>query len=212
MLIESVVTSLDREAMTCRLQEVCSQAAHALAAPMPQAIALTAPAALGLFCASSHEPFHADGGRKSIAVTKRSCRRAAAAPRLAMVRQDSRSGRCTAESGRTWIKRRRCAQPGPALLAPGAGLGRPRPARPAPCQPPQRVDRPGSAVANGSRAPEPQAPQALGSQMDAYSITPLVFVFVIGANDHAGRILRHSPIGFWRATKQDSQVHPSAAV
>ena len=49
------------EPLTCRLQEVCSQAAHALAAPMAQAIALTAPAALGLSGASSHETFHADG-------------------------------------------------------------------------------------------------------------------------------------------------------
>jgi hypothetical protein len=38
---------------------------------MAQEIALTAPAALGLFCASSHEPFHADGGQKSMAVTER---------------------------------------------------------------------------------------------------------------------------------------------
>ena len=60
------------EPLACRLQEVCSQAAHALAAPMTQAIALTAPAALGLFCASSHEPFHAHGGQESMAVTERS--------------------------------------------------------------------------------------------------------------------------------------------
>jgi hypothetical protein len=60
------------EPLTCRLQEVCSQAAHALAAPMTQAIALTAPAALGLFCASSHEPFHAHGGHESLDVTERS--------------------------------------------------------------------------------------------------------------------------------------------
>jgi hypothetical protein len=60
------------EPLTCRLQEVCSQAAHALAAPMAQSIALMAPTALGLFGASSHEPFHADGGQKSIAVTERS--------------------------------------------------------------------------------------------------------------------------------------------
>jgi Kef-type K+ transport system membrane component KefB len=31
--------------------------------PMAQANTLTAPAVLGLFCASSHEPFHADGGQ-----------------------------------------------------------------------------------------------------------------------------------------------------
>ena len=78
------------EPLTCRLQEVCSQAAHALAAPMAQVIALTAPAALGLFGASSHEPFHADGGQRSIAVTERSGQNAAAAaPQLAMVRQDT---------------------------------------------------------------------------------------------------------------------------
>ena len=51
------------EPLTGWLQEVCSQAAHALAAPMAQSIALTAPTALGLFGASSHEPFHADGGQ-----------------------------------------------------------------------------------------------------------------------------------------------------
>jgi hypothetical protein len=39
---------------------------------MTQAIALKAPAALGLFCASSHEPFHAHGGQESMAVTERS--------------------------------------------------------------------------------------------------------------------------------------------
>src|SRR5439155_13450161 len=46
--------------------------AHALTAPTAQANAPTAPAALGLFCASSHEPFHADGGQKPMAVTGRS--------------------------------------------------------------------------------------------------------------------------------------------
>jgi len=60
------------EPLTCRLQDVCSQAAHALAAPMAPAIALTAPAALGLFCASSHESFQAGGGQKSMAITERS--------------------------------------------------------------------------------------------------------------------------------------------
>src|ERR1700683_4015927 len=39
---------------------------------MTQAIALTAPAALELFCVSSHEPFHAHGGQESMAVTERS--------------------------------------------------------------------------------------------------------------------------------------------
>jgi hypothetical protein len=39
---------------------------------MAQAITLAAPAAQGLFCASSHEPFHADGGQESTTVTERS--------------------------------------------------------------------------------------------------------------------------------------------
>jgi hypothetical protein len=49
------------EPLTCRLQEVRSQTAHALDAPMTQAIALTAPAALGVSGSSFHEPFHANG-------------------------------------------------------------------------------------------------------------------------------------------------------
>jgi len=89
------VTSLDQKAMTCRLQEVCSQAAHALAAPMAQSTALMAPTALGLFGSSSHEPFHADGGQRSMAVTERSGK---TPPQLAMVRQDSRTGRYTGRS------------------------------------------------------------------------------------------------------------------
>ena len=117
------------EPLTCRLQEVCSQAAHALAAPMTQAIALKALAALGLFCASSHEPFHANGGQASMAATERGGQRPPQRrPRFAMVRKDSRLGRCTAESGRTWIKAARCARRGsaPAL---GLCLGRPGRAR-----------------------------------------------------------------------------------
>ena len=39
---------------------------------MAQSIALMALTALGLFGPSSHEPFHADGGQKSTAVTERS--------------------------------------------------------------------------------------------------------------------------------------------
>ena len=39
---------------------------------MAQSIALMALAALGFFCASSHEPSHVDGGQKPIAVTERS--------------------------------------------------------------------------------------------------------------------------------------------
>jgi len=50
------------EPLACRLQEVCSQAAHTLAAQMAQVIALMTLTALGLFAASSHEPFHAGGG------------------------------------------------------------------------------------------------------------------------------------------------------
>jgi hypothetical protein len=73
------------EPLACRLQEVGSHALSALAAPMTQAIALTAPAALGLFGVS----FHADGG-----TTVHSGNRAqwaapgAVTPQLDMVRQD----------------------------------------------------------------------------------------------------------------------------
>lgn len=91
--------------LTCRLQEVCSQAAHALAAPMTQVIALTAPAALGLFCASSHEPFHAHGGQESIAVTERSGQKPPQRRHDSdlpssdrTVDQDSRSGRLSIRS------------------------------------------------------------------------------------------------------------------
>jgi hypothetical protein len=93
--------------LDCRLQEVCSQAAHALAAPMTQAVALTAPAALGLFCASSHEPFHAHGGQESMAVTERSGqkppqRRHDLPWSDRTVDQIVCLVRCAAESGRTW--------------------------------------------------------------------------------------------------------------
>jgi hypothetical protein len=47
--------------MTYALREACSLAAHALAAPIAQVIALTAPAALGLYGDPFHEPFHARG-------------------------------------------------------------------------------------------------------------------------------------------------------
>ena len=63
LMSASLVATPSSAVISC-LQEVCSQTAHALAAPMTQAIALTAPAALGLFCASSHEPFHANGGQQ----------------------------------------------------------------------------------------------------------------------------------------------------
>jgi hypothetical protein len=58
--------------MTYRLQGVWPHAPSALAAPMAQVMALTAHTALGLFNASSHEPFHANGGQRPMAVTERS--------------------------------------------------------------------------------------------------------------------------------------------
>jgi hypothetical protein len=60
------------ESMTCRLQEVRRRALSVLATRMAQVIALTALAALGLFGASSHESFHADGGQRLMAVAERS--------------------------------------------------------------------------------------------------------------------------------------------
>jgi hypothetical protein len=104
---------------------------------MAQAIALMASAALGLFSASSHEPFHADGGQEFMAVTERSRqtppqRRRDLPCSDRTVDQDSRSGRCTAESGRTWNQggaatRRRW--PG---VSAGLSLARPRPAHAGP--------------------------------------------------------------------------------
>ena len=52
------------EPLTCRLQEVRPDARCALAAPMTQLIALTAPTALGLLGAPVHEP----GPRKALQV------------------------------------------------------------------------------------------------------------------------------------------------
>jgi hypothetical protein len=49
---------------------------------MTQVIALTAPAVLGFSGATFHEPFHADGGLRPMAVTERSDLTAAAAPQL----------------------------------------------------------------------------------------------------------------------------------
>ena len=46
------------EPMTYALREACSQPAHALAAPIASAMALMAPAALGLSGDSVHEPVH----------------------------------------------------------------------------------------------------------------------------------------------------------
>jgi len=126
------------EPLACRLQEVRPRAPCVLAAQMPRVIALTALAALGLFCASSHEPFHAHGGQGSMVVTERSgrSRRNGAAichgptgqsirtSRSGRFDQDIRSGRCTAESGRTWIKGLHCAPPRPGVSA-GSALGGP---------------------------------------------------------------------------------------
>ena len=49
------------EPMTYALREACSRALHALAAPVPRKIALTALAALGLSTDPFHDPFHAHG-------------------------------------------------------------------------------------------------------------------------------------------------------
>jgi hypothetical protein len=68
-LTEPVVTSLDQKAMTCRLEEVRPYASSALAAPMAQVMALTAPAALALSGAPFHEPFHAEAVRSQQLVT-----------------------------------------------------------------------------------------------------------------------------------------------
>jgi len=53
------------EPLACRLQVVRPHAPNALAARMARVIALTAPAALGLFDASFHEAFHADGEKQA---------------------------------------------------------------------------------------------------------------------------------------------------
>jgi hypothetical protein len=75
---------------------------------MARAIALTAPIALGLSGASFHEPFHADSGRRPMAIIERSDQnRPQRRPRLEddMVRQDSRTAYCTAELSRSWKSR-----------------------------------------------------------------------------------------------------------
>ena len=56
--------------VTCRLQEVRPRAPWALAARIARVIALTAHTALGLFGASFHEPFHANGEKGAVAVTE----------------------------------------------------------------------------------------------------------------------------------------------
>ena len=112
------MTSLDQEAMTCRLQEVRPRAPCALAAPMTRAIALTAPAVLGLSCASSHEPFHANGGQESMAATERSGQKPPQRRRdlswsNKTVDQEIRPDPCGAELSRTWIKAAPALRRGP---------------------------------------------------------------------------------------------------
>lgn len=91
------------EPLTCRLQEIRPRAPCALAARMARVIALTAPTALGLFCASSHEPSHADGGQESVIVTERSGqeppRRCCDLPWSDRTVNVVCQCRCTAESG-----------------------------------------------------------------------------------------------------------------
>jgi hypothetical protein len=95
------------EPLTCRLQEARPRALSALAAPMTQVIALTAPAALGLFGASSHEPFHADGEKQVAPVTERSDqnlpkrRRNLLTCSTGQSNRSRRIGRCIAESSRS---------------------------------------------------------------------------------------------------------------
>jgi hypothetical protein len=60
------------EPLACRLQEVRPRAPYVLAAPIAQVIALTALAALRLSDTTFHEPFHARGRQRSLAVTMRS--------------------------------------------------------------------------------------------------------------------------------------------
>src|ERR1700745_2479399 len=97
-----VATWIAVDDVTCRLQEVGSHALSALAAPMAQAVALTAPATLGLFGVSFHEPFHADGG-----TTVHSRNRAqwaapgAVTPQLDMV-PTGQSNRTRSRTGRLW--------------------------------------------------------------------------------------------------------------
>jgi hypothetical protein len=143
--------------MACRLQEVRPSAPSALAAPMAQSIALMAPTALGLFGASSHVPFHADGGQKSMAVTECSGQTPQRRRNLPWsgrtVEQDSRTGRCTAELGRTWIK---AAPLRSAALAPGCGPGGPT-RRGAPGSERASTDRIGSSAALTSRGGAPSS-------------------------------------------------------
>ena len=53
------------EPLTCRLHDVRRRAMSVLAARMAQVIALTAPDALGLSGASSHETSHANGEKRA---------------------------------------------------------------------------------------------------------------------------------------------------
>jgi hypothetical protein len=145
MVTERAVTRLDQESITCRLQEVRSQAAHALAAPMTQAIALKAPSALGLFCASSHEPFHAHGRQESMVVTERSGKKP---PQLPWSDSTVDQVVALAEAGRTWITAAPLRSAASAGAVPGCGPGRADPAaRRAPAR--RVVDQNGATAAWG---------------------------------------------------------------
>jgi len=64
---------------------------------------------VGLFCASSHELFHAGGRQEPTATTDRTGQKPPQRrPDLPWADRDNRSGRCTAESGHG-SRRQRCA-------------------------------------------------------------------------------------------------------
>jgi hypothetical protein len=100
-----------------------------------------------------------------------------------------------------WIKRRRCAASGPALPAPGSGLGRPRPARPRRpqlkrrhrsdrlidlCFPGRRPRSPLSRIAGTASMP-PAASQAIGIRR-ALTRCPLIRILRL-----RGRRVRADP-------------------
>ncbi len=113
--------------MACRLQEVRPRAPSVLAARMAQAIALTALAVLGLSGAPVHEPVHADGGQRPIAVTERSERNPPQRCRN-LTTWSNRTGhppvRCAAELSRTRSSGAAAQRRGPTSVPP-LGLGRP---------------------------------------------------------------------------------------
>jgi len=122
--------------VTCRLQEVRPRAPWALAARIARVIALTARTALGLFGASFHEPFHADGEKRAVAVTECSDRNVSQRRRNWLTCSTGQSnrlcriGHCIAESSRSFgSRRRRSAPPQPAASAPGVGPWEADPAR-----------------------------------------------------------------------------------